>query len=318
MNNRYWGLIFLCPIIAVGIFMLATKTKTDIDHKIVIPVESPKADNNQYALTENHQQEPLELTKSSTQDTETNSTFSKLSAYPGFGHDIDGDEEQFSAEELQRENYIAGCMEENGFEYKPAPSIVIDAEAIDNAEDFDRILQEAAIDPNEAYVSALSSEQIQLYYMTLYGMENPNDPEAQAHEYTDENDSCTSQAFRKIPSVYDKFNALRNEYELMEESVQADERMVQITEAWSGCMGDNGYSFESYSAMARYIDENFSVANESNTNVKAALGDKNTEKLMLISEACKAETNFSEQQKLVRLDHENKFAEEYSDILNAD
>ena len=82
---------------------------------------------------------------------------SDLAKYPGFGHRDDEDEQTFSNEEEHRENLIADCMRESGFDYTPAPSIVLDESVLENEKEFERLLAEAATDPNQAYVGQLSS-----------------------------------------------------------------------------------------------------------------------------------------------------------------
>ena len=241
---------------------------------------------------------------------------SKLSNYPGFGHDIDQDEETFSEEELAREKYIADCMNQNGFQYEPSPSIVIDEEAMSNPEEFERLLALSATDPNESYVSSLSEDMQKSYYMTLVGMEDPNDPEGQAHDLAQHGNSCTNQAFQKIPGVYAKRNVLSEEFDAMERRVEEDERVSKAQEDWSECMGDDGFAFSRPSDVHKYTDQVMAEVFEGSTpDDEKAYTDAELEKMMQIADRCVEASNLSEIKKRVRVEYENQFVKAHREQL---
>jgi len=183
------------------------------------------------------------------------STMSKLAKYPGFGHQIDKDEDTFTKEELERESMISDCMKESGFEYTPAPSIVLDDAAMSDEEEFERLLREAATDPNDEYISTLSPSMKESYYITLTGMADPNAEEGTNHSLAADSDSCIHRAYTSVPGVYAKRNQLNEEYEAMEAGIGDDERVIAATEKWSNCMSDSGHTYLNPGEVQSHIDQ---------------------------------------------------------------
>jgi len=236
---------------------------------------------------------------------------SKLAAYSGFGHKMERDEEIFSQEEVRRESLISNCMGENSFEYTPAPSTTIDEAAINSPEEFERLLVEASSDPNEEYVKSLSPEMRRSYYVTLTGMEDPNDPEGQSHELSTYNDSCVGKAFTEAPGVYEKRNLLSEEFDAMETSLKEDKRILAATEQWSQCMNDNGYIFSNPSEVYRKADESMAKLFEGKVDTERAKHiNSTTDKMIKKMNDCSNKSKLSEVKNSVRVEYENKFVKD--------
>ncbi|TQV71334.1 hypothetical protein FKG94_19665 [Exilibacterium tricleocarpae] len=232
---------------------------------------------------------------------------SELAKYPGFSNSEE-DEAQFSREEMAREELIAGCMRENGYEYTPAPSVVVDEAAMSNPEEFERLLQESLSDPNEVYVNSLSVDMRKAYYQTLTGMDNPNDPEGQAHDLAAFSDSCVNRAYREIPGVYAKRNQLSEALEAMELRIEEDERIVRATEDWSECMGDRGYTFSTPADVLRQADARLTDIDQSTVGAQALrlIGEELNESAK-VAEDCQQKTGLDDIRRQVRVEYENQF-----------
>lgn len=242
---------------------------------------------------------------------------SKLAGYPGFGHRIEQEEEIFSEEELAREKFIAGCMQLNGFQYQPAPSVVIDEAAMSNPEEFERLLALSASDPNAAYVSSLSKDMQKSYYVTLVGMEDPNDPEGQAHDLARHSNSCTNQAFKKIPGVFSKRNVLSDEFDVMERRAAEDERVIKAQAQWSECMGDDGFAFTSPSDVHMHADQLMAEVFEGVARQdQKGNASEELERMIRSTERCVEASNLLDIKNRVRVEYENQFVKTHREQLD--
>jgi len=241
---------------------------------------------------------------------------SELSKFSGFGHAIDRDEAQFSKEEKAQQELIATCMQSNSFEYTPEPSIAINEEALSNAEEFERLLTEASSSPNDAYVNSLSATMRKSYYLTLTGMENPDDPEGQAHDLAQYGDSCVGKAFQQIPGVYAKRNLLSKEFEAMEAQFEEDERIITATERWSACISDEGYAFSKPKDTFRSADETMAkLIDEKADAEQMKSAESEINKMMQANGRCIKKTRLVEVRQRVRIEYENQFVKNYKTQL---
>jgi len=239
---------------------------------------------------------------------------SNLAKYPGFGHRDDEDEETFSQEEEQRENMIADCMRESGFDYTPAPSIVLDESLLENEKEFERLLAEAATDPNQAYVSELSPSMKRNYYLALTGLADPNTQEGLDYEQASNSNSCVSRAFTSIPGVYAKRNALAKEIDTMESEIKNDQRSIASTQKWSNCMSELGHTFERPSDAHRFVDQTI-ISNLNNTGQARAGDEQLIRQLYQATDQCASTAQLQSINQTVRTEYENRFAENYQDRL---
>ena len=241
---------------------------------------------------------------------------SKLADYPGFGHDMEKDEATYSKEEMERETAIADCMQENGFEYTPTPSLLVDAQTLDDEAEFERLLAEAARDPNDLYVKSLSPSMRESYFITLTGLADPNVEEGLAHAQADSVNSCRSKAFKETPGVYAKKNLLNDEYQAMQQSIENDERIVQATSNWSSCMSKGGLNFSRPNEVMRHIDQSFAAQLDGNATQEPQAITDQVNQLEQATSQCIVESNLHQVHRLVRIDYENKFVETHLDTIS--
>ena len=136
---------------------------------------------------------------------------SYLEQYPGFRFvDWELDEQTFAAEELAREYFTTLCMEEQGWQYFPTPTVR-----------FGSNVKTIATEPqgsNEDYVAALSSGKRTAYYLTLYGVADPNNP---VTGYSSEH-GCMKESLGKVPGVFALAGELRDSLEQLEVQARAE------------------------------------------------------------------------------------------------
>lgn len=97
-----------------------------------------------------------------------------------------------------------------------------------------------ADDPNAAYVNGLPADQQEAYYNDLYGKPVESDASGQAPALG----GCYNDATEKVlgPGGFDQMN---DQFERVNELLQADSRVVDATAAWVTCMSGAGYSYAS-------------------------------------------------------------------------
>ncbi len=234
---------------------------------------------------------------------------SKLAAVAGFGHNHERDEQQFSAEERQREELVADCMRAQGYEYTPTPSIVIDDSLTNDTQELERLLRDAANDPNDRYLLSLSETQRREYFIALTGVAQPNHPEAQVYDAAIQSNSCTTRALRAIPGVYAHYNQLRPEFEAMQKAIAADPKVVKSVEDWSACMSLAGFQYSHPRDLASLQDKALATGNAVQSEVLAQ-GQQEAAR-------CDIDVALNEIYANTRIEHENLFYEFYRAQLSA-
>jgi hypothetical protein len=329
MNKKYYFLIAFSILGVIAVFALSDTTRQiDNRHKSSKTIEesapivrkAPEIQPTQnlpvQELSESGPEEIPGAAATITESPKVDAVVSDLSEYPGFGHDDERDEQQFSEEERKRENLIAECMQGNGFEYTPAPSILVDEESMNNPEEFERLLEQSATDPNESYVQSLTPQMQKAYYLALTGMENPNEQESLPHDYASDSHSCVNQAFKQIPGVYAKFHSLRDQFDAMEEDIENDPRISSATRQWSLCMSNQGYEFESPSNVLLLADQALAeLDSETGDNNDVAMIQDDLEKVKSASITCDQQAHLSKIREEVRVEYENRFVEKYKEQL---
>lgn len=205
---------------------------------------------------------------------------SPLGALLGFSSDPGESEEQFVEMQRAGEEIIRTCMAEQGFEYTPIdPSVYanFDDGLGDLSEEefvqqygfgisttFDEEVErfggeDTFVDPNEERLEAMTEGERMAYQRALYGDFPEFDPtvdESEREDFTFEPGGCQGEAFEQVFTGFAIFEEFADEFEELENRIQADPRIVEITEKWRTCMSDNGFTaFETPDDM---YDEIFS------------------------------------------------------------
>jgi len=123
------------------------------------------------------------------------------------------------------------------------------------------------VDPNQDYISTLSEAEQIAYQGSLYGTEEEQsaastteiDPET-GEEYTSMSGSlgCQGQAYTEvngndITQTPEFWDAMQGYYEELQLRVEADPRIIKMTDAWSKCMADAGYDYENQEAYYEHV-----------------------------------------------------------------
>lgn len=141
---------------------------------------------------------------------------SPLAEYLGFGHDPVADERQVNIETEQREEFIADCMANAGFEYYPLPPDTAYVMTIDGDHEIGLgETPEAARGRNAAYVASLDGRDQARYWQAFHGFPHNRegfsaDEVAEFDEDRDgvltfdeiSGDACIGLANREVPGVY--------------------------------------------------------------------------------------------------------------------
>jgi hypothetical protein len=201
---------------------------------------------------------------------------SPLGEYMGWANvDPKEQEQQYRAQEVERQEVIAECMRAEGFEYtmfvsRQSFSFESPFEGLTRREYVEKygfgisttfnqdfgppVEEQTEVDPNQEYVSSLSEAEQQAYYEALYGSPPEEPPieetlgtdgepvEVSAFEYVPQ--GCDGKAYREQNTPEDQqfmedFNTTMSSE--IWERMQADSRVVDATKRYAECMSEAGY-----------------------------------------------------------------------------
>lgn len=167
--------------------------------------------------------------------------------------------------EQRRQELVAGCMKEQGFEYVPvlAPDAQ-PAEAVDwRPDDRDWVekygygvvrnpYQDAPgpepsepIDPNQSYLDSLTEAEQEAYFEALNGNPRPVTEGAEAPEWTWEDSGCFGRAYHEIEGK-DPWQQAENQ-PIMEalrslyDQIQSGPEFAELEADWAACMAEAGH-----------------------------------------------------------------------------
>lgn len=220
-------------------------------------------------------------------ETSASSPLSELLGEDVFGFNFDPDDPaaqaRYNEQEQLRQEKIASCMNEQGFEYIPVDQSSfnfadfnggIDYNSREYAEKYgfgmttqhmsqtsvgpdlvgydDSMFEDfESNDPNQEIVQAMDQSTQEAYYLALYG-EEPEfdasfDPETATDEELDEAYSFEPQGcFGEAyagDSANNFYNDFQDELDEMFEAIEDDPRIVEAQQEIENCVSDNGYEF---------------------------------------------------------------------------
>ncbi|MBY0689874.1 fimbrillin family protein [Microbacterium marinilacus] len=207
---------------------------------------------------------------------------SPLNAYLSAGTDTDVDEdawiEQAQADDLKREEAIAVCMTELGFEYTPFTGNYGYSSSSDGEEwkpdDRDWVSQygygainypgkdedmavvpedEVETNPNDEYVSSLSESESTAYYEALNGPQPPEEAyEDENYDwdawYEDNGQGCWGDAQESLDEVaedpwsQEEFQPLVEAMTEFYDGVYSSPEVAELDAEWASCMADGGHA----------------------------------------------------------------------------
>ena len=160
---------------------------------------------------------------------------SPLASYPGFGHNPAADEARFRREDAARQRRIARCMTEKGFDYQPP------ADETNPARERGSAQAQAKRSSGADAAAALPADRRVAYYLALYGVEDPNDPQRLWNPTSETGGGCWGDALRTFPGVFAARSALAEELAQMRMAVFEDSEVRAADARWGQCMTGKGH-----------------------------------------------------------------------------
>jgi hypothetical protein len=226
---------------------------------------------------------------------------SPLAAYPGFGHAPMRDEARFRQEEVSRENLVAACMKERGFDYVASPSVVVEAD-LTKAELW--ALVEA--DPNRQYAKSLPPDRLTAYNLALAGVPDADNPGLARIG------GCIGAAHRAIPGVFAAYGALLEPFERLQEQIASDRRVVAGERRWAACMAAHGVAVRTPRDLRASFDERRELGRSA-----ADLARLKAEHARALAQgaSCEESSELKAAVAVARFEHESEFVERYREVL---
>lgn len=235
---------------------------------------------------------------------------SPLAEYWNAGYDPSKSEEEqqaeFASENAAREEFMAQCMVDEGFEYIPNidnGSSISFGEEVEWEPDKKEWVEKYGygminnpysemsgeeptaepqeyIDPNQSYIESLSASEQQAYYETLYGkMEEPEPDENGeiSYEYSWETAGCSGAAQHEIGGdaneLWTQFEDLTTRMSELYTQTEESPEAVELDSKWSSCMADAGFVFEKQSEANMSFNDELNKLYEGLTDEDWASGE---------------------------------------------
>lgn len=258
-----------------------------------------------------------------------------------WGGDLSEKEQQarFDKENKDREELVAQCMADEGFEYIPNIQSSTFTTSGDEWKPDDRewVAQygygmvnfpgrdqpvpddQVWTDPNGDYVNSLSESEQQAYYETLNGPPIPEDQmnEDGSYEYDWTQAGCygwaQNEVAQKNPAQSDEFKPLMTALDEFWTSTQESDAFDEVNAAWSSCMADAGYAgYEAQMDAQTAFSDELNAYYENQTEwveddpELAALGEREIE-VALADLDCREKTDFRAEYAKVQFALEEQF-----------
>ncbi|MGF3054308.1 hypothetical protein ACQUSY_10170 [Microbacterium sp. YY-03] len=210
---------------------------------------------------------------------------SPLAEYWNAGYDPNLTEEeqqaQWDAQNTEREELIAQCMVDEGFEYKPAD---MSGTTISFGEDIEwepekkewvekygygiinnpyneQMANEPQpeesewVDPNQEYLDSLSASEQEAYWIALYGDQTEmteagtvTEDGEEVYEYDWTQYGCQGWADNEVnggaDNVYTQFEDLATRMSDLYTKAEESPELIELEAKWSSCMADAGFDFQ--------------------------------------------------------------------------
>ena len=191
--------------------------------------------------------------------------------------DTDATEAFMAENERRAQELTAVCMAGEGFEYVPfASGANIQVRVLAAPDDEESVRQngfgittgygteeqggsEMEEDPNDAIVAAMSESEREAYLEALFGPPEVDDSGVERRGgnfrriFGGDGGGCLGQAYAEVMGAMMKFvQTMAPALQEMNQRLQADPRVEEANRAWSVCMGERGYTYESQDEVFRY------------------------------------------------------------------
>lgn len=269
-----------------------------------------------------------------------------------WGGDLSTDEQQarYDKENKAREELVAECMAEEGFEYIPntqSGAVVMASGDEWSPEDREWVAQygygnvnfpgrdtpmtddQMYVDPNEDYVTSLSPSEQTAFYETLNGPQPSAEEldEDGSFEYDWEQAGCYGLAQHEVeeqnPAQSDEFAPLMKSLEEFWTETQESTAFADLDAKWSSCMADAGYpGYDKQSDAQMQFGEELNAYYEDQTEwveddpELAELGEKEIE-IALADLDCREKTDYRAGYAKVQYALEEEFIADHKAELDA-
>lgn len=268
-----------------------------------------------------------------------------------WGGDVSEEDWMARAEEEQRirEDIVAECMVEQGFEYTPFVDMGWSSSSADEWKPDDREWvaqwgygavkspgmndapdpEEQVVDPNQEYVQSLSESEMMAFYEALYGPQ-PTEEELNedgSYDYNWETAGCQGLAEHEVsgddPMQSDEHKPLMDSINEFYMQMETTPELADIDAAWADCMADAGYS-----GFTRQYDAQESIYTELNSYYEGVtefieddpaldeIADREVE-LALADLDCRESTDYRERRQEVAVALEEQFIADNKAALEA-
>lgn len=268
------------------------------------------------------------------------------------GGDLSPEEQEakYAAEDKQREELMAQCMQDEGFEYVPVPTTNVSFDTGEEWKPDDREFvsqwgygaveypggdeepapEEMTSDPNADYISSLSESEQTAFYEALYGP-TPSEEELSedgSYEYDWQTAGCSGWASHEIggddPLQSDEFADVMDAINTLYEDTASLPEIAELDRAWSTCMDAAGYpGFATQSDAQNSIYDELNALYEegtSETGVDQAQLDAVHEReveLALADLDCREELDYRKTYEKAQFAAEEAFIEDHKAELDA-
>ncbi len=268
-----------------------------------------------------------------------------------WGGDVTDEDWMMRAEEelRVREEIVAECMAEQGFDYIPVVDMGQSSGSADEWKPDDRewVAQygygavrypgmsdvpdpdEQFVDPNQEYVESLSESEITAFYEALYGPQPSEDElnEDGSQEYDWETAGCQGFAQNEVsggnPMESEEHKPIMDAINEFYTGMETNPALADVDDEWSNCMADAGYSgFSSqYDAQNSVYDELNSYYESMTDYVEDdpaldEIADREIE-LALADLDCRESTDYRERRQAVSVELEEQFIADNKAALEA-
>lgn len=264
------------------------------------------------------------------------------------------DEDEGIADQKKAEELTAVCMSKEGFEYKPVDQSQYQSFSSEDMEDRDTEEWVAShgygmtqtpeeqeemnermgdfVDPNQAYVEALSPGEQTAYYEVLYGP-GPSDEEMAAmedgdgsYEYNWETAGCSGAAQHEVNgedlTQSDEHKPLMDAINTMYEKQQSNKEIKKLDAEWAACMADAGF------AEVKQKQDAMNIVNEASNAYYETLTDapdeaklaelrENEIAVALADFKCAEKTDYKDKSLKIQFELERQFIEDHKSEIDA-
>jgi len=270
---------------------------------------------------------------------------SPLNQYFAAGYSGEGsaeDQKRMEEREKKREELIASCMADEGFEY--TPKLASFEPAASDEDEIDPMSREYAevygygvvtnpwssdaeaeepeeVNKNQLYIDSLSESEATAYYEALYGA-----VEDDADEYRWEDAGCQGYAQHEMsgedPWEAEQFAGLRDKLQGLYAELERSPELAALEREWSKCMqeaGEPGFDTQMSAANSIYDEINRiyeasaetdpeGLSDPSDSPEMKVLGEREIE-LALVDHDCREETSYMEKALKIQFDLEARFVD---------